>query len=85
MGQNEEIDACLPQYQREGVAVKSLATKIEQIDGLRGTKDISAWEDSFIASIIERVTENAQTIKDTRGLTSKQVEIVERIFEKHFA
>ena len=65
--------------------MKSLATKIEQIDGLRGTKDISAWEDSFIASIIERVTENAQTIKDTRGLTSKQVEIVERIFEKHFA
>ena len=65
--------------------MKSLAMKIEQIEGLLGTKDVSDWETGFIESIVERCKANAQTIKDTRGLTSKQVEIVERIWGRHFA
>jgi len=65
--------------------MKSLAMKIDQIEGLAGTKDVSEWEDKFITDIAARCKANAQTIKDTRGLTPKQVEIVERIWAKHFA
>jgi len=61
--------------------VKSIATQIEQIDALRGTNDVTPWEDEFITSIVERVAKT----KDTRTLSARQVEIIERIWEKHFA
>lgn len=61
--------------------MKSLAMKIEQIDGLRGTKDVTPWENDFITSVVKRLPAN----KDTRGLSVKQVEIIERIWERHFA
>ena len=61
--------------------MKSLAMKIEQIDGLTGTNDVTPWEDEFITSIVERVAKN----KGTQLLSSNQVEIIERIWERHFA
>ena len=61
--------------------MKSIATQIKQIDGLRGTNDVTTWEDEFITSVVERV---ART-KDTRALSARQVEIIERIWAKHFA
>lgn len=61
--------------------MKSLATKIDQIEGLAGTTDVTPWEDEFITSIVERLPSN----KDTRGYSAKQVEIINRIWEKHFA
>ena len=61
--------------------MKSIATKIEQIDGLRGTNDLTPWEDEFITSIVDRVAKTT----DTRVLSARQVEIVERIYGKHFA
>lgn len=61
--------------------MKSIATQIEQIDALRGTNDVTPWEDEFITSIVERVAKT----KDTRTLSARQVEIIERIWEKHFA
>ena len=61
--------------------MKSIAMKIDQIDGLRGTKDLTPWEDEFVTSIVERVAKS----RDTRVLSARQVEIVERIFERHFA
>jgi len=60
----------------------SLGTKIEQLDGLRDTKDLSEWEQGFVASILERYLVAG---RDTRMLTSKQVEVVERIWDKHFS
>jgi len=61
--------------------VKTLAMKIEQIDGLRDTTDLTPWENAFVTSIVERLPQN----KDTRGYSGKQVEIIERIWGKHFA
>jgi len=60
----------------------SLGTKIEQLDGLRDTKDLSEWEQGFVTSIIERYLLAG---RDTRMLTSKQVDVIERIWGKHFS
>jgi hypothetical protein len=60
----------------------SFGAKIEQLDGLRDTKDLSEWEQGFVTSILERYL---LAKKDTRNLTGKQVEVIERIWSKHFA
>jgi hypothetical protein len=60
----------------------SIGAMIEQIDGLRDTDDLSEWEQGFATNIIERYL---LADKDTRWMSSKQVDIVERIWRKHFA
>lgn len=60
----------------------SIGTKIEQLDGLRDTTDLTAWEFDFVTSILERYL---LAKKDTRNLTSKQVDVIDRIWSKHFA
>jgi hypothetical protein len=60
----------------------SIGTMIEQIDGLRDTDDLSEWEQGFATNIIERYL---LSDKDTRWMSSKQVDIIERIWQKHFA
>lgn len=60
----------------------SIGTKIEQLDGLRDTKDLSEWENGFVTSILERYLVAG---RDTRMLSSKQVDVIERIWAKHFA
>ena len=60
----------------------SIAAMIEQLDGLRDTNDLNQWEQDFVTSILGRYL---QAKKDTRTLTAKQVEVIERIWRKHFA
>lgn len=60
----------------------SLGTKIEQLDGLRDTNDLTQWEQGFVTSILERYLVAG---RDTRMLSSKQVDVIERIWGKHFA
>lgn len=60
----------------------SLGIMIEQLDGMRDTSDLTEWENDFVTSILERYL---AAKKDTRNLSAKQVEIVERIWNKHFA
>ena len=60
----------------------SIGTKVDQLDGLRGTRDINAWEQDFVTSVVARYQEAGN---DTRGLSEKQVEIIDRIWRKHFA
>ena len=60
----------------------SIGSMIEQIDGLRGTKDLSEWEQSFVTSIVNKYH---AANRSTTGFSGKQVEIVERIWGKHFA
>lgn len=60
----------------------SLGTKIEQLDGLRDTKDLTQWEQSFVTSILERYLLAG---RDTRMLSTRQVEALEQIWAKHFA
>lgn len=59
----------------------SIGTKVEQIDGLRGTSDLNAWEESFVTSIVERY-EAAK--RDTQSFTEKQIDSIDRIWRKHF-
>lgn len=58
----------------------SVGTMLKQIDALCGTRDVTDWEDEFIASVVQRSNGG----KDTTRLTEKQVEIIERIHKKHF-
>lgn len=60
----------------------SIGTMIEQLDGLRDTHDLNAWEQDFVSSVLTRYL---QARKDTRSLSSKQVEVIARIWGKHFA
>lgn len=60
----------------------SLGTKIEQLDGLRDTNDLTQWEQGFVTSILERYLVAG---RDTRMLSSKQVDVIERIWGKHFS
>lgn len=60
----------------------SIGTMIEQLDGLRDTRDLSEWEQGFVTSILDRYL---QAQKDTRWMSSKQVDTVDRIWRKHFA
>lgn len=60
----------------------SIASMIEQIDGLRGTADLTSWETEFVTSVV-RTYECAN--KDSRVLSGKQIEVIARIWSKHFA
>ena len=60
----------------------SIGSMIEQLDGLRDTKDLSEWEQGFVTSILESYLLAG---RDPRILTSKQVDVIERIWTKHFA
>lgn len=62
--------------------MKTIGAMIEQLDGLRDTTDLTDWESEFVTSILHRYL-NAK--KDTTCLSAKQVEIIERIWNKHFA
>jgi hypothetical protein len=58
--------------------MRSLGKQIELLSGLVGTKDVSEWESNFIESVEKHKS-------DTSRLTEKQVEIIERLHNQHFA
>lgn len=60
----------------------SFNTMIEQLDGLQGTQDLNAWESNFVKDIVKRYQHNN---KQTNIFTTKVLEIIERIWSKHFA
>jgi hypothetical protein len=59
----------------------SIGTMLEQLDGLRDTRDISDWEDGFITSVLEKYLLAG---KRTSGLTERQVEKIEQLYANHF-
>lgn len=59
----------------------SIGNMIVRIDGLQDTADVTEWENNFIRNIVD----TTKCGRDTVPLTSKQVEIIERIHNKHFA
>lgn len=59
----------------------SVGSQIKAIAGLQGTKDLSEWEEGFVDGIVKWTNEGANTGR----LTEKQLEIIERIYSKHFA
>ena len=59
----------------------SIGTMIKRIAGLQETPDVTDWENKFISSIDGMTNSGART----DSLTDRQIEIVERIHDKHFA
>lgn len=59
----------------------TINTMVKRIASLAGTSDVSEWEDSFIESIVEKTRDG----EDTSALTERQIEVIERLFKKHFA
>lgn len=58
----------------------SINNMVKRITGL-AQGDVTTWEYYFIDSI----DDETESGTDCTSLTAKQVEIVERIFNKHFA
>jgi len=61
--------------------MKSLGQMIKQISGLVGTKDVNDWETKFITGIVQ-LTENGEV---TKYLSPPRIDVIERIYRKHFA
>jgi len=59
----------------------SIGTMIKRISGLHGTRDLTAWENSFVGKIVEQTRNGDQTA----SLFPNQVEKIEEIHDKHFA
>ena len=59
----------------------SIGKMLERCDGLRDTKDISEWENKFLTDILEKYHASG---KSTSNFSGKQVEVIDRIFNKHF-
>lgn len=59
----------------------SLNTMVKSCSGLIDTKDVSDWENNFLTNIAERTRDG----DNTTSLTERQIEILERIYKKHFA
>lgn len=58
----------------------TLNTMVKRCAGLLGTGELSEWEEDFMRGVLAR-TRNGD---DTRALTERQVDSLERIFEKHY-
>lgn len=61
--------------------MKSVNVMVQQIAGLVSTKDVSGWESAFITNVVGQTHGG----KETQLLTYEQVEVVQRIYDKHFA
>ena len=61
--------------------MRSIGQQLKLIVGLLDTKDVNDWEDDFIRSVWEQSNDG----KNTSKLSEKQVNIIERIHNKHFA
>lgn len=59
----------------------SIGTMIKQINGLRGTDDVNAWEDNFIMCINTETMNGTQTTR----LSENKVNKIEQIYRRHFA
>ena len=58
----------------------SIGNAIKRINGLTDTKDLSSWENDFVRNIVEKSSNG----DNTEDLSTKQVEIIMRIHNKHF-
>lgn len=58
--------------------MKSTLQKVQQVQGLLGTADVTPWESDFIESITLRVNAG-------KALSDAQLATLDRIHGKHFA
>lgn len=60
----------------------SLGVKLEQLDALRDTGDLSDWESDFVGSVMGRYARAGQR---TSVLSESQVEKIDELWGRHFA
>lgn len=60
--------------------MKSVGAMVKQLEGLIGTSDLNDWETGFVSSIVGRTQRGVDTVR----LSPKVIEIIERIYAKHF-
>jgi len=58
----------------------TLNTMVKRLHGLVGTADLNAWEDEFVATCFTRTKQG----ENTTPLTERQIEVLERLFNRHF-
>ena len=58
----------------------STSQMIDRLAGMVGTNDLSDWETRFVQSLIDRKKAGQVT-----SLTERQLEVLERLHDKHFA
>lgn len=59
----------------------SIGAKIKQLYGLCGTADLNPWENSFVSDLYTQT----QWATKTEWVTEKQIEVIDRLYERHFA
>lgn len=59
----------------------SINNMVKRVAGLLGTPDLSEWETTFVQSVVDK-TKNGE---NTTSLSTRQVEVLEDLFNKHFA
>lgn len=62
--------------------IVSIGTKLEQLDGLRDTDDLTEWEDGFVETTYFAYERAG---KSTSRFSSAVVEKIEQIWARHFA
>lgn len=60
--------------------MKSLGAMIKKLHGMLGTADLTEWETDFVQHVFDQSGEG----EDTAYLSTKQVETISRIYNKHF-
>lgn len=58
----------------------STTQMIRKLEGMTGSRDLTDWEAGFVASLVEKVEAGEVT-----SLTERQLDILQRLHEKHFA
>lgn len=59
----------------------TINTMVKRCMGLIDTTDVSDWESDFLQTIAERTRDG----DDTSRLTERQIDVLDRIFRKHFS
>lgn len=72
--------------QQEGAVSRlvSTQTKVKQLEALLGTKDLNEWEQGFVESLAERAR-SYENLSAALTLSEKQLDLLDRLYRKHFA
>lgn len=62
----------------------SLLIKLQQVEGLIDTNQISDWENKFLSSLVPGAIERAKK-GQVFTLTPKQLQVLNGLWSKHFA
>lgn len=59
----------------------SIDSMLKRIESLTDSDDLTPWENDFVSSVWEQSKQGM----DTTRLSEKQIDVIERIFNKHFS